>query len=95
MYNDWNDRHGYRLKEYGENGRKYIKEKCNYEYLLKPLLEWLENPRPAPDRGIHIEIGNKFGYANFLSKIRGALTYLKNSGIKKFFRKLWQKIKRH
>ena len=90
MYHDWNNRHGYKLKEYGENGRKYIKEKCNYEYLLKPLLKWLENPRPAPDRGIVVKIGGKFGYTSVLAKARGAFTYLKNSGLKKFLGKLWQ-----
>ena len=94
MYNDWKDRHGYKLKEYGENGRKYIREKCNYEYLLKPLLKWLENPRPAPDRGFRLELNKKHGCASYLAKARGAFTYLKNNGLKKFFRKLLQKTKK-
>lgn len=94
LYSDWKDHHGHKLKEYGENGRKYIKEKCNYEYLLKPLLKWLENPRPAPDRGIRVEIGSKFGCASFLVKARGAFKYLRMNGVKKFLRKLLQKTKK-
>jgi len=94
MYSDWKDRHGYKLKEYGENGRKYIKEQCNYEFLLKPLFKWLENPRPAPDRGLRLELVKKHGCASYLAKARGAFTYLKNNGLKKFFRKLLQKTKK-
>jgi len=94
MYSDWKDHHGNKLKEHGENGRKYIKEKCNYEYLLKPLLKWLENPRPAPDRGIKVSVSSKFGYGSYLGKARGAFKYLKMNGIKKFFQKLLQKTKK-
>lgn len=94
MYVDFKDRHGSKLREYGENGRKYIKEKCNYDYLAKPLMKWLENPRPAPDRGISLGLGKRFGYANFVGKARGAFTYLKQNGAKKVFKKLVQRIKK-
>jgi glycosyltransferase involved in cell wall biosynthesis len=76
------------LKEFGENGRKYIEENCNYEVLSKPLKKWLENPRPAPDRGVFL----KFGGLGISSRFRGGIRYIKENGISKFLSKLKQKI---
>lgn len=70
---------------YGEKGALYIKEKCNYGVVMKPLLEWLENPRPAPDRGVNLKFGGGIG-------IKGAWRYLRENGIKKAFKKLLSKF---
>jgi len=86
MYIDFSDHHGYKIKEYGQNGYEYIKKECNYETLLKPLIDWLENPRQAPDRNIDVSLKSKFS-------IRTIFTYIKKSGIKKFLRKALQKTK--
>ncbi|MBD3360641.1 glycosyltransferase [Candidatus Peregrinibacteria bacterium] len=75
------------FKKYGENGQKYIEEKCNYEYLMKPLMEWLENPRPAPDRGVSVRFGR-------ISSIRGGVKYIKDKGLLNFIKKLLQKFRR-
>jgi len=86
MYIDFSDHHGYKMKEYGQNGHEYIKKECNYEILLKPLIDWLENPRQAPDRNIIVNMKSKFS-------IRTIFTYIKKSGIKKFLKKALQKTK--
>jgi len=86
MYTDFEDHHSYKLKEYGQNGSEYIKKECNYEILLKPLIDWLENPRQAPDRNLSVSLKSKFS-------IRTIFTYIKKSGIKKFLKKALQKTK--
>ncbi len=70
---------------YGEEGRKYIKEECNYEKVQKPLLGWLENPRPAPDRGVNLNLKKGLG-------IKGGFRYLRENGFKKAFKKLLKRI---
>ena len=87
MYKDLKNRHGYKLKQYAENGKKYVNTECNYEFLTRPLTNWLDNPRPAPDRGVRVGFGKK-------SAIRSAFQYLKDNGFKKFFKKVMQRIKR-
>lgn len=68
---------------YGEKGAKYIEEECNYNKVMKPLLKWLENPRPAPDRGVNLNFGRGIG-------AKGAWRYLRENGIGKAFGKLWK-----
>ncbi|MFH1284673.1 MAG: glycosyltransferase [Candidatus Peregrinibacteria bacterium] len=88
IYKEWRgggERASVEFKEYGKNGQKYIEEKCNYDYLMKPLTRWLENPRPAPDRGVDLKPW-KGGY--FSAGIR----YMKENGIGKFLRKVWGRI---
>ena len=70
---------------YGEEGRKYIKEECNYEKVQRSLLKWLENPRPAPDRGINLNLRRGIG-------VKGGFKYLRENGFKKTFKKLGQKL---
>ena len=67
--------------QYGENGAKYIEEECNYGVVMNPLLGWLENPRPAPDRGVNLKFGGGIG-------AKGAWRYLRENGIKKAFGKV-------
>lgn len=55
MYEEWRgggELASRKFRGYGKAGRDYIVESCNYEILMRPLLKWLENPRPAPDRGV-------------------------------------------
>lgn len=57
LYGEWRSgggRETVKFKEYGKKGREYIEMHCNYEEALRPLLAWLENPRPAPDRGVRV-----------------------------------------
>ncbi len=61
--------------KYGEAGMEYT-QKNDYTTTVKPLLHWLKNPTPAPDRGVRI---NK--YMRFIK-------YLKENGIKKSLKKL-------
>lgn len=91
MYSAW--RSGASSMTYGEAGKKYIQDFCNYEKTLEPLLRWLENPRPAPDRGMRRD-GLSGGQWGRLSRgLRGGLRYLRENGLKKFSKKFWQKIK--
>jgi glycosyltransferase involved in cell wall biosynthesis len=85
-YHNFKDRHGYKLKEMGENGAKYIADFCNYDELAKPLLNWLENPRPAPDRSVNVKLS---GFNIFKSGFR----YLRENGLLKSWKKFWQKVK--
>ncbi|MDZ4210066.1 MAG: glycosyltransferase [Candidatus Curtissbacteria bacterium] len=88
MYNEWrggDERESSGFLQYGENGRQYIEKECNYKKIMKPLLGWLENPRPAPDRGIEVNLSG--------GNLKAALTYMRKSGAKKFLQKLLQKIK--
>ncbi len=70
---------------YGEKGAQYIKEECNYDKVMKPLLGWLENPRPSPDRGVNLKFGRGID-------AKGAWRYLRENGIKKAFKKLLGKL---
>lgn len=84
MYEGWHvgaGRESVEFKKFGENGKRYIEEECNYEYLQKPLIEWLENPRPAPDRNVRLN----FGRGGF---VRSAWKYLRENGVRKALKKL-------
>jgi len=87
MYRDVTDRHGYKLKEFGERGKTFIREECSYEKTLRPLLNWLENPRPAPDRSVNINLNKSHFW-------RSSWMYLKDHGFKKAWLKLRQKVKK-
>lgn len=73
-------------KDYGERGALYIKERCNYRVLSEPLIDWLENFSPSPDRGIKVNFGKR-------GLVKAARAYLKQNGLKKFLKKLRQKIR--
>lgn len=77
-----------RFDKYGEGGRKYTEEN-DYKTTLAPLFEWLQNPRPAPDRGAQVR--SKTGMAK--SAVKGRLNYLRENGVKKSFLKLWQRLR--
>lgn len=53
IYREWYNggRDSARLREYGARGREYTEKFCNYLTVCEPVFKWLENPRPAPDRG--------------------------------------------
>lgn len=91
LYLDKKDRHGYKLKEFGMNGAKFIEKYCNYGILMEPLMNWLENPRPAPDRGVSMDFGD--GNMGFLVKFRAGMRYLKQNGLRKFLKKLAGKVR--
>ncbi len=80
-------RNSQQFLEYSQNGQNYIKENCNYKETLKPLIRWLENPRPAPDRNVIVN----FGKAGLF---KAAVLYIKENGLKKFAKKLIQKFKK-
>jgi hypothetical protein len=85
-----------KMREYGVNGQNYIKNKCNYEATVRPLLEWLNGlgavktgavkTGAAPDRGKSVKM-------NGGALWKSALRYLKENGIKKTFRKLLQSMR--
>ena len=87
LTNLYRGRNSQEFLEYAKNGKSYIKDHCNYKETLKPLLKWLENPRPAPDRNIVINFGST-------GLFKAAVLYIKENGLKKFAKKLVQKIKR-
>jgi len=73
-------------KDYGQKGARYIEEKCNYRVLTQPLVEWLGSAAPAPDRDVKVDFGAR-------GKLKTAKRYLKQSGWKKFLKKLYQKFR--
>ncbi len=81
------------FKQYGKNGQEYIRTFCNYETTVKPLLEWLENPRPAPDRNVKVKLGGAGGLLGGLPSLKTMWTYLKQNGFKKSFEKFLQKVR--
>jgi glycosyltransferase involved in cell wall biosynthesis len=83
IYKEWSGGRG--LGKYGKNGQKYIEEECNYGKLMLPLLKWLENPRPAPDRTVNLNLKKGLG-------VKGAWKYLRENGFKKAFKKLRRKM---
>lgn len=87
IYNEWNEESA-KFKGYGRNGLEYIQNECNYSLTLKPLIEWLENPRPAPDRGVDVKFEGGAAV-----KIRMVWKYLRANGFKKSFQKFLQKLK--
>lgn len=80
MYKKWQEAD---LKEFGERGAAYIKEQCNYEKTLQPVLKWLKNPKRAPDEHVGLNLGQGL-------TVRGAFRYFKENGTKKFLGKVWQ-----
>lgn len=102
IYREWYNggRDSARLREYGLRGREYTEKFCGYEVVCEPILKWLENPRPAPDRGSCVggnfgekSIGSVFGlFKKFFRIFRGGIRYLKQNGLKKFSKKAWQKF---
>lgn len=97
IYKEWNgggDRKTAKYKKYCENGRFYIENECSYAGTVEPLLKWLEIASPAPDRDASVRFGHGMSLCGGLcGDLRGALKYLKENGAKKFFLKLFQKIK--
>ncbi len=100
MYEAWRGgggRENAEFRAYAKNGRKYVAERCNYDVTLAPLLDWLENPRPAPDRNVNVGFGDAGGTGfakRGVIKMRMFCRYLRENGFKKSFRKFLQKIKR-
>ncbi len=99
MYEEWRGGGGRetpKFKQYGKNGQEYIRTFCNYETTVKPLLEWLENPRPAPDRNVKIKLGagrGIFGVGG-LPGLKAMWRYLKQNGFKKSFEKFLQRMRK-
>ncbi len=83
------ERGSVQFENYGKAGQKYTEEN-DYKKTVAPLIEWLENPRPAPDRGTQIR--SRAGVASGF--LRGRWNYLKENGVKKSFMKAWQKVRR-
>ena len=86
IYHEWNGGDGNEkaeFKTYSKKAVEYIETECNYKVTLKPLLEWLENPRPAPDRGVE----------RTAARLRMFWRYLRQNGFKKSFQKFLQKVK--
>jgi glycosyltransferase involved in cell wall biosynthesis len=74
------------FSEFEKNGQRYIQEECNYIVTTKPLLQWVKNPVEAPDKKARVDF-TRVGSA------KAALRYLKHRGIKRFGKKLWQKMR--
>ena len=90
MFEGWRGGGEHRTKEFldiGQNAAAYIEQECNYQKTLAPLLKWIENPRPAPDRGVKLDFGG-------MGVMKSAWKYLKANGVKKSWDKLWQRLKR-
>ncbi len=89
IYKEWRgggERASEKYKEYGKNGQKYISRGCTYEEIMVPLLKWLENPRPALDRKLHLNLNSGLN-------IKSTFRYIKENGVKRFFKKLYQKVR--
>ena len=75
------------LKGHGRHGREYIKKECNYDKIQRPLMKWLENPRPAPDQGVDVKFGSS-------ALIKSGIGYFRKNGLRAFLKKLWQSFGR-
>ena len=64
-------------------GRQFT-ESHSYKKMIQVFLDWMEDPKTAPDRGFLLKSGGRFAMA---------LHYLKDRGLSTFLKKLWQKIK--
>lgn len=71
-------------KKLVKNGQNLLKEKYSAKICIKPLMEWLKNPQKAPDNGKMIKMR--------LNYLKAGSVYLKERGLKEFFKKIWQKI---
>jgi glycosyltransferase involved in cell wall biosynthesis len=92
LYQEW--RGGFehvsmKFKEFGRRGIEYIKDNCNYDKTTSSLIKWLENPRSAPDRDVHLKLDKMVSLQN----LRSAWRYLKENGFKKSFKKFLQKTR--
>lgn len=86
LFREWTENDGKVFETYGINGQKFTKENRNYDSLQAPLIKWLENPRPAPDRGAKTFGGGGF-FGKFAAKFRAGFKYLQKNGISKFLKK--------
>lgn len=91
IYGEWGG-------DYSRKGVEYIESQCNYKVTLEPLIAWLENPRPAPDRGVDVKFGGIGAVGASAAKVAVAKTrmlwrYLRANGFKKSFQKFLQKVK--
>lgn len=85
VYRSWNEGNpNEKYKSFVGNGERYTKEN-SYEKTLKPLLEWLKDPKFAPDRNIRVHLEKGLS-------LRTLWYYLKENGFKKSFKKFLQKI---
>lgn len=90
MYEEWHggqQRESVRFNRYARNGQKYIEEECNYNKVMQPLFAWLENPRPAPDRGVSMDFRRA-------RSLRGYWRYFRENGFRKSWRKFLQRVGR-
>lgn len=72
---------------YGDKGSLYIEEHCNYAVTLKPVIEWLKSGAPvAPDRNVAVNFGK-------VGRLKAGIRYLRENGIKKFLKKMWQRVR--
>ncbi len=71
---------------YGENGQNFIKNECNYGKLIKSLEKWFGDLRAAPDRNVKLRF-------SALGKAKGGLKYLREKGVRKTFKKVFQKLR--
>lgn len=71
--------------DFVKHGQAYIAHECNYDAVMKPLIRWIDKAERSPDSEVEIKTG-------WPAMAEAALTYLKKSGVKKFLKKLWQKI---
>ncbi|MBI4231605.1 glycosyltransferase, partial [Candidatus Peregrinibacteria bacterium] len=89
MYEEWHGGDGRQSTEmlsWSKSGQEYVK-KNNYKSSLAPLLNWLENPRPAPDRGVRVKFGGLSG-----GILSSAWRFFRKNGLKKFIQKLRQRL---
>lgn len=75
-----------RLEAFGRRGRDYILRECGYERLGVEFVEWARDAKRAPDYSVKVDLGRGAG-------VKGGLRYLRENGVGKFFKKLWQKIR--
>ncbi len=86
IYREWNGGNSdEKFKQYGDNGKKYISEECNYHKIMQPLINWLTNPHRAPDADLKVVMERKLSTA-------ALYRYLKENGLKKSFKKFLQKL---
>jgi glycosyltransferase involved in cell wall biosynthesis len=92
MYEAWEKGE---LENFGEQGRRYIEEDCNYENCCRALVQWLKNePERAPDFDDKKSLNGRMGIVEVgFAGLKGAWRYLRTNGLKKFLKKLWQRLR--
>ena len=83
MYKLWADK-SEEYFSFGKRGQKYISEQCNFEKLSSEFLNWTKNAKHAADFGLKI---------SHSGLMKAGFRYLRENGLRKFFAKLWQKLK--